>query len=108
MRIDDPNAKGLPPGGTIQGPTQSNQTSRAARSNPYAGQQETSGVAGDQIELSSLAGKLSELQTDSPERAKRLEKLALEVQSGRYQVDSAELSRRIVDDAIQSGNIHKP
>ena len=107
MRIDDPNAKGLPPGGTIQGPSQSNHAARAGRTNPYAGQQEASGVAGDQIELSNLAGKLSELQTDSPDRAKRLEKLALEVQSGRYRVDSAELSRRIVDDAIQSNNIDK-
>jgi hypothetical protein len=50
--------------------------------------------------LSNLAGSLSSLSPETPERTGHLEKLSAEVRAGRYSVDAHALSRKIVDDAI--------
>ncbi len=95
MRIDDQNLAGISSSQVDQ--AQATQAgSRQSRGNRAGGSGE------DQVQLSSLAGSLRELSAvDDPERAGRVEKLAGEYQAGRYSVDSATLSREIVDDALK-------
>jgi anti-sigma28 factor (negative regulator of flagellin synthesis) len=90
MRIHDPN---------LSGPA----ASRVGSSDPLRGDGRRKGVDsaagnGDEVQLSSLA---SALHAESSEGSARLERLALEVQSGRYQVDSLTLSRSIIDEALK-------
>jgi flagellar biosynthesis anti-sigma factor FlgM len=54
----------------------------------------------DQINLSDLSQQLRSLETDSPERTEKVRALAAAFAAGTYQVDAAEVSRRIVDDSI--------
>jgi hypothetical protein len=59
------------------------------------------GQDSDRVQLSELSGRLLEsLNAESPQLAARLEKLAADYSAGRYQPNSLETSRRIVDDAI--------
>lgn len=58
-------------------------------------------LGSDRVQLSDLSGRLLKLlNTESPERAARFERLAAEVRSGRYEVDALAVSRRIIDDAL--------
>jgi anti-sigma28 factor (negative regulator of flagellin synthesis) len=58
----------------------------------------------DRVQLSDLTGRLSRtLGADHPERAARLERLAVEVQAGRYRVDALAISRSLVDEALRGG-----
>jgi flagellar biosynthesis anti-sigma factor FlgM len=60
---------------------------------------------GDQAEFSGFLSQLSRnLQTDSAGRAQRVSQLAAAVQSGSYKVDSAALSKTLVDQAISAGS----
>ena len=54
----------------------------------------------DEVELSSLSNKLSELQPGSPQREAYLESLRLEVASGRFEDDPAATAKKIVSDSI--------
>ncbi|MCX6596854.1 MAG: flagellar biosynthesis anti-sigma factor FlgM [Acidobacteria bacterium] len=54
----------------------------------------------DAIQLSDFAKKVTDLQSDSPARNARVEQLRELYLSGNYQVDSATVARRIVDDSI--------
>lgn len=59
------------------------------------------GQDSDRVQLSELSGRLLEsLNAESPQLAARLEKLAADYSAGRYQPNSLETSRRIVDDAV--------
>jgi flagellar biosynthesis anti-sigma factor FlgM len=58
----------------------------------------------DQVQLSDLTERLSQmLGTSDPDRAARLERLSAEVQSGKYKVDAAAVSRKLVDEALRGG-----
>jgi anti-sigma28 factor (negative regulator of flagellin synthesis) len=60
---------------------------------------------GDQAEFSGFLSRLSQnLQSDTAGRAQRVSQLAAAVQSGSYKVDSASLSRTLVDQAIAAGS----
>jgi anti-sigma28 factor (negative regulator of flagellin synthesis) len=65
-----------------------------------SGEVPSSGSDGDDVQLSGLAGLLKSASAGSSERAQKTQKLALEVQSGTYRVDSAALSRRLVDEML--------
>jgi anti-sigma28 factor (negative regulator of flagellin synthesis) len=59
---------------------------------------------GDGLQLSRFVGTLSEvMQSDSTSRAQRVTQLSASYKSGSYQVDSAAVSRAIVDYAISAG-----
>ncbi len=61
------------------------------------------GGGADQVQLSDLSARLVKvMETASAERAGRIERLAAEFRAGRYQADAREVSRRIVDDALQN------
>ncbi|MBI4877183.1 MAG: flagellar biosynthesis anti-sigma factor FlgM [Acidobacteria bacterium] len=92
MRINDQNSTGI--SSSQIGRTQ--ETEAGGRSGRAGG----SAAAGDQVELSSLAERLRETSADMPERAAYLRTLSAEIQAGEYQVDAAELGRKIVDSAL--------
>jgi anti-sigma28 factor (negative regulator of flagellin synthesis) len=55
----------------------------------------------DQVQISSLSSSLS---AHSSDRAARVAQLAAAYQSGRYQVNSADVSKALVNHALQSGS----
>jgi flagellar biosynthesis anti-sigma factor FlgM len=56
----------------------------------------------DRVQLSELSARLLALaDARAPERAARVEKLSADVRSGKYQVDSHDLSSRLIDEAIR-------
>jgi anti-sigma28 factor (negative regulator of flagellin synthesis) len=61
------------------------------------------GTGLDQLQLSSLSRSLRMEYSESPERVAYLEKLSLEVASGRYDVDPEAISRDIVEEAFGRG-----
>ena len=54
----------------------------------------------DEVQLSSLSGKINELQSGSPEREAYLDQLRLEVASGEYDDNPAATAKSIVDDSL--------
>lgn len=96
MKINDPSSAGI--GSTKLGESQAaGSVGRGGRSNAAA----AGAGAGDQVQLSDLASTVRALSSDSPERTARLERLAMEVQSGRYEVNAQALSASIVDGALK-------
>ena len=55
----------------------------------------------DQVQISSLSEALA---AQSSQRAERVQHLAAAYQSGRYQVNPTEVSRAIVNQALQAGS----
>jgi anti-sigma28 factor (negative regulator of flagellin synthesis) len=58
--------------------------------------------AEDQVQISSLS---STLTAQGSERAARVAQLAAAYQSGQYQVNSVEVSRAMVNHALQAGSV---
>lgn len=73
------------------------QETEAAQQSGRSRQQKSGSVGTDSADISSTAGVL---QSDASARASKVEALTDAVQSGSYQVDSAEVSRRIVDETM--------
>jgi len=96
VKIHDPYLSGA-------AASQLQQTQQPATVSPAGSEQESkSAAASDSVGLSELSVRLLELaRTESPERVVRLERLAADIRSGRYQVDPLALSRRIVDATLQ-------
>ena len=105
MRIDDPNLRGLPPTGAENAgrSERSSGAERAARAYRPA-EAAAAAASGDSVSISSLAGRLQELALASPEREARLEQLGKDVAAGRYEVDSLELSRSLMQGAFDSSS----
>ncbi len=85
-------------------PSQIQQTQQTAGAAPARSETSHKPAASptDSVGLSELSVRLLELsRAEPPERAARLERLAAEVRSGRYQVDPLALSRRLIDDALE-------
>jgi flagellar biosynthesis anti-sigma factor FlgM len=96
MRINDPNSLGnaLPPESAATEPA-----SRTVLNAPG-----TITVGPDRADLSEVAGRLSEiLQSESGSRAQKIQQLKEAVASGTYQVDSAALSRALLNEALTPG-----
>jgi anti-sigma28 factor (negative regulator of flagellin synthesis) len=53
----------------------------------------------DRVQLSKLSESVRASESESPERAARLQALTDSVQAGRYHVDSVELSKSIIKDS---------
>ncbi len=106
MKVDDVYAAGsaaanqaaLQQAGQAQQPEKVSPA--CARTEPGA----TAPLEADRVQLSDLSEKLAAtLGPNSPERAARLERLAAEVQAGRYRVDPMAVSARIVDETLRGG-----
>jgi hypothetical protein len=102
MRVNDPNASGLPPGAlTGTGLGKAQETGRTSRAG-WGGRGEAAGEESpDRVALSDLSGRVRELAADSPERVARLEKLSADVRAGRYEADPLELSRRLIEETLK-------
>lgn len=103
MRVDDPNLRGANPAGAENAgrAERAAGVDRAARTHKPA--EPGDGAGGeDSVSLSSLAEKLQEMGIATPEREARLQELTRAVESGNYKVDSAELSRSLIQGAFDS------
>lgn len=74
--------------------------SRAATAGKPSSAASSSGE--DQVQISSLS---SSLETQGSQRAARLQQLAAAYQSGQYEVNSMDVSRAIVNNALQAGSV---
>jgi flagellar biosynthesis anti-sigma factor FlgM len=105
MKID-PNSLGLPqsnPAGSSRTSSRPVDQLYGTRSQqPPSTDSVASGESQDNVELSSLTNHLQMLASDSPEREARLEELSRLVEAGKYEVDSGEVSRRIIEEGLQS------
>ncbi len=82
-------------------PKPTEQTGATAPARPESPRR-TEQAASDSVGLSELSVRLLELaRVEDPQRAARIERLALEVRSGRYQADPLAVARRIVDEALE-------
>jgi anti-sigma28 factor (negative regulator of flagellin synthesis) len=103
MRVDDSNLRGANPAGAenagraerAAGVDRAGRTHKPAEPGDGAGGE-------DFVSLSSLAEKLQEMGIATPEREARLQELTRAVESGNYKVDSAELSRSLIQGAFDS------
>jgi flagellar biosynthesis anti-sigma factor FlgM len=93
MKVNDPNLPGL-------SSTQVGGTPAIESIGERQKKVDQTTATPDQVSLSSLSAKIRELDADSPERAARLERLSDEIQAGRYNVDAREVSKKIVNDAL--------
>ena len=92
MKVNDPKLAGLTSsqvGGT-QAPDSAERQKKV---------ESTREASRDRVSLSELSSKVRELDSESPERAARLERLSAEIAAGRYHVDPHEVARKMVDDA---------
>ncbi len=97
MKVHDSNLAGPPAGSSAAtAPDKARQAERLAPDARRTADPLTA-ESPDKVSLSALSAQLRAQGAQSPERAARLAEL---VRSGRYQIDAAELSRRLVDDAL--------
>jgi flagellar biosynthesis anti-sigma factor FlgM len=96
MRVNDSNANNI--GAARYENTRGTDGVRSGSRD--AGGVSSSGSDGDDVQLSGLAGLLKTASSGSSERAQKTQRLAQQVQSGTYQVDSKALSRRLVDEML--------
>jgi anti-sigma28 factor (negative regulator of flagellin synthesis) len=94
MKINDANVGGIGSSGIGKTPD----AEHAAR-----GRQgridDASSASTDRVQLSKLSESVRASDGESPERTARLQALSDSVQTGRYRVDSIELSKSIIKDA---------
>lgn len=100
MRIVDNNNPGPAPTDQTTRTTGTQATGTTAKGTSTT----ASSAAPDGLQLSRFAGTLSQvMQSDSATRSQRVSQLAAAVKSGTYQVDSAAVSRALVNHAISTG-----
>ncbi len=95
MKVNDPNINGAVSSGVGRSQQVEN-TGRTRAAGVYG-----SDAGSDRVELSNLSASLRAEDAESPERAAYVAKLKAEYDSGNYNPDSLEVSKRIVADAIQ-------
>ena len=101
MRIADNNNPGSAPTDQTARTTSTQASGSVAKGTTTT---PASSAAPAGLQLSRFAGTLSQvMQRDSASRSQRVAQLAAAVKSGTYQVDSAAVSRAIVDHAISTG-----
>jgi flagellar biosynthesis anti-sigma factor FlgM len=107
MKIND---SGIPAGAA--GLTGDNNISNANRANrsaaleklghsgAYGQSSDVSSSNSDQVSISPLAQAVQSLRSDSPDRQARIEELSRQVANGSYQLDSATLSKSLIQGAL--------
>ena len=71
-------------------------------SGAYGQTSDSSSAGSDHVSISPLAQALQSLRADSPARQARLDAIANQVENGTYKVDSAELSRSIIQNGFST------
>lgn len=87
-------------GSAAAGTGRTQELSQAATGSKPASGSTSSGE--DQVEISSLSSTLS---AQGSQRAARVQELAAAYQSGRYEVNSMDVSKAMVSHALQSGGV---
>ena len=107
MKINNPGipagAAGLPGDINISNANKANRAAaleKLGHSAAYGQTSDVSSAGSDHVTISSLAQAVQSLRTDSPERQARIEELSRQVASGSYQVDSASLSKSLIQGAL--------
>ncbi|MEO8128411.1 MAG: flagellar biosynthesis anti-sigma factor FlgM [Bryobacteraceae bacterium] len=96
MKINDTNVGGLGSQGIGKAlETEQGERTRQSRTG------DRSSSSADKVQLSNLSETLRASDSESPERAAHLARVASAVQGGHYHVDSTVLSKSIVQDAIK-------
>ena len=103
MKVNDPNMNSIPPDTIGRSELDKAQQTEQLRKNGTSDKTDTSfQESPDSVTLSDLSGRLRELNIDGAERTERINKLGEDVDAGRYEVNSLELSRRLIDYAMRS------
>ncbi len=102
MRIDDANLKNI-----ASQPAKSKEASRVPNDLVVSGygkvrdaSADASSGATDTFTLSSLSSSINAQSEDSPERSAKLEKLAKDVDAGRYKPDVQATTKKLIEDAL--------
>ena len=102
MRIDDANLKNI-----ASQPAKSKEAGRVPNDLVVSGYGKTrdastdaSSGATDTFTLSSLSSAINAQSEDSPERSAKLEKLAKDVDAGRYRPDVQATTKKLIEDAL--------
>lgn len=98
MKINDSNSPGVSSPG-IGKPPAVEESVKSRQSNLDT----SSSSSPDQVQVSGLGQALRAADPNSPERAAHLEKLSADIESGRYKVDSTEIAKSIIKDALKDG-----
>lgn len=109
MKINDQNLHGLGGAGGAGGvaPQTGGVHRSGAVQNPYAnatGRSEST-PDGDRVQLSNLSQGLRVEIEDTPERLERVAQLRDQVRTGAYQPDAADVSRKLIDEALGTEGI---
>jgi anti-sigma28 factor (negative regulator of flagellin synthesis) len=99
MKIPENHVNGLAGNGTGAA-ERARQTDPLSRPQPVPRDGVGRSEDGDSVQLSHLSTHLRLSAEDSPERLERVEQLRTLVQTGRYNPDPQELSRKIIEDAV--------
>lgn len=108
MKIEGTNVGGISPDSPVQKPgvaAGSEAARRAARIGYDASSvegPEAESSEPDQVQLSGLGRELARLAKADPEREGRIDKLAADYEAGRLKIDSAEVAKKLVEDAFSS------
>ncbi len=102
MRIDDANLKNI-----ASPPAKGKEASRVQNDLVVSGygkvrdaSTDASSGATDTFTLSSLSSAINAQSEDSPERSAKLEKLAKDVDAGRYKPDVQATTKKLIEDAL--------
>lgn len=93
---------GLAGAGAGSGSSEVSRAQDVSRSTPGSQKPASGGGGEDSVQISSLSSTLS---AQSSDRAARVAQLAAAYQSGNYQVNSMDLSKAMVNNALQSGKV---
>ena len=96
MQIHDKHTSGIANPSTSGAGAASGTQAVSGKSRAAAG----AGAPTDAVELSSFAQQINDLQAEPTSRDARVEQLRALYQGGNYQVDSAAVASRIIDDSL--------
>jgi hypothetical protein len=102
MKINDSNLNGVNPGGL--GGSQGADRTRATEGiqpGSGSGNSRRTEAPSDQVQLSNLSRSLNASDVSSPERLSQVDQLRFDVGTGRYQPDPLQVSKAVVQSAIQ-------
>ena len=93
---------GLAGAGAGSGASEVSRAQDVSRSTPGSQKPASGGSGEDSVEISSVSSTLS---AQSSDRAARVAQLAAAYQGGNYQVNSMDVSKALVNNALQSGKV---
>lgn len=101
MRVNDSNSREISQQGVgSSGVGRTQEATRIERGSGVSSPAKTGG-SDDRVQLSHLTSVLQAEDSQSPERAAKIEQLRADVASGRYKLDAKDLAKSMVDDVMK-------